>query len=1015
MKKITSGILLVVMSSSFVVANAQQTKSGDTLKTQEIQEVVVTALGIKREKKSLGYASQEVKADQLFDGTTNTGNIASQLSGKVAGLNVTTTSNFGGSSNLVIRGVKSLGGSNPLIVIDGSPVNNSSSSFGNQNGGFDLGNALSDINQEDIESVNVLKGAAASALYGERGLNGVIVITTKNGKGKDDGSWGVTLSSSVQAGFIDKSTFPKYQTRYGGGYEPSFYYGSAADGTDYGNFGEDASWGPEFDPNKLVYQWDSFDPTSPNYNKATPWVAAKNGPIKFFETPMSFINSFSLSKGSKGFNFNLTYDNNISNGLLPNSDLRKNTLSTKINYDLNPKLHATVYSTLTIQGTTGRTETGYNDNVVTGFRQWWQTNVDLESLKNAYFNNVGNPNVANNYGNVTWNRTDNEDGRPAFWNNPYFQRYQNYSTDDRTRTFSYAQLTYDVDSHINVTGKLSYDNTKLLFERRLAPGSYPQNFGVSGKAVGSGYHRYDLTRSETNYDLFANYKYDLTSWLNLSGIVGGNVRRNYENSIESSTEGGLIKPGYYSLDNSKSPVLNPVEFEATVQTNSLYATASFDFNKVFYLDGTIRRDVSSTLPAENNKFTYASVSGSLILSELLKSDKSVMNFWKVRANYAEVGGTADPYQLDYTYYTAGYFNTGNGSVNIFRPQTVLNNRNLKPQRSKEFEVGTEIHLLRDRIVLDGAYYDTKTFDQLIRPNISSGSGQLAAAINAGQINNKGVELHLGVSPVKTQDFNWEIDVNWARNRSKVESLEEGLTVYPLVGLVGGASIVASVGNQWGDIYGSDYVYLNGQKVVDPATGLYETESNKVIGNVQAKWTGGLRNSFRYKEFSLSFLIDVRHGGDVFSSDMYYGLASGLFPETAVDGYRTDIPVLAGVNPNGQANTTPVNTDVVDPVEYANNPNDGYGLAPDKRFVYDGSFIKLREASITYSLPKSLLVNTFINDAKVSIVGRNLWIIHKNLPYADPESSQMGGLYSYGSSVGSVPTTREIGVNFTFKF
>lgn len=1014
MKKLTAGVLTIVLSSSLVILNAQDTKN-DTLKTQEIEGVVVTALGIKREKKSLGYASQEVKADKLFDGTTNTGNIASQLSGKVAGLNVTTTSNFGGSSNLVIRGVKSLAGSNPLIVIDGSPVNNSSSSFGNQNGGFDLGNALSDINQEDIESVNVLKGAAASALYGERGLNGVIVITTKNGKGKDDGSWGVTLSSSVQAGFVDKSTFPKYQTRYGGGYDPSFYYGSAGDGIDYANFGEDASWGPEFDPNKLVYQWDSFDPTSPNYNKATPWVSAKNGPIKFFETPMSFINSFSLSKGSKGFNFNLTYDNNISNGLLPNSDLRKNTLSTKINYDLNSKLHATVYSTLTIQGTTGRTETGYNDNVVTGFRQWWQTNVDLESLKTAYFNNVGNPTVANNYGNVTWNRKSDSDGRPAFWNNPYFQRYENYSTDDRTRTFSYAQLTYDFDSHINLTGKLSYDNTKLLFERRLAPGSYPQNFGVSGKSVGSGYHRYDLSRSETNYDVFANYKYDLTSWLNLSGIVGGNVRRNYENSIESSTEGGLIKPGYYSLDNSKSPVLNPVEFEATVQTNSLYATASFDFNKMFYLDGTIRRDVSSTLPDANNKFTYASVSGSIILSELLKSEKSIMNFWKVRGNYAEVGGTADPYQLNYTYYTAGYFNTGDGSVNIFRPQTVLNNPNLKPQRSKEFEFGTEIHLFRDRIILDGAYYDTKTLDQLIRPNISSGSGQLAAAINAGQINNKGVELHLGVSTIKSKDFSWEIDANWARNRSKVESLQDGLTVYPLVGLVGGASIVASVGNQWGDIYGSDYVYLNGQKVVDPDSGLYETESNKVIGNVQAKWTGGLRNSFRYKDFSFSFLIDVRHGGDVFSSDMYYGLASGLFPETAVDGYRTDIPVLAGVNPNGQTNTTPVNTDVVNPVEYANNPNDGYGLAPDKRFVYDGSFVKLREASITYSLPKSLLVNTFMNDAKVSIVGRNLWILHKNLPYADPESSQMGGLYSYGSSVGSVPTTREIGVNFTFKF
>lgn len=1013
MKKLTMGVLSIVLSSSLAVANAQQKK--DTIKTQDIEGVVVTALGIKREKKSLGYASQEVKADKLFEGTTNTGNIASQLSGKVAGLNVTTNSNFGGSANLVIRGVKSLGGSNPLIVIDGSPVNNSSTSFGTQNGGFDLGNALSDINQEDIESVNVLKGAAASALYGERGLNGVIVITTKSGKGKDDNSWGVTLSSSVQAGFIDRSTFPKYQTRYGGGYDPSFYYGTAPDGIDYANFGEDASWGPEFNPNLLVYQWDSFDPSSPNYNKATPWVAAKNGPLKFFETPMSFVNSISLSKGRKGFNFNLTYDNNISNGLLPNSDLRKNTISTKINYDLNPKLHATVYSTLTLQGTTGRTETGYNDNIVTGFRQWWQTNVDLEALKNAYFNNVGNPTLANNYGNVTWNRKSATNGLPAFWNNPYFQRYQNYSTDDRTRTFSYAQLTYDVDSHINITGKLSYDNTNLIFERRLAVGSYPQNFGVSGKAVSSGYHRYDLKRSETNYDLFANYKYDLTSWLNLSGIVGGNVRRNHESSIEASTEGGLIKPGYYSLDNSKAPVLNPVEFEATTQTNSLYATASFDFNKIFYLDGTIRRDVSSTLPANNNKYTYGSISGSVILSELLKSQKSVMNFWKVRGNFAEVGGTANPYQLNYTYYTAGYFNTGNGNVNIYRPQTILNNRNLKPQRSREYEFGTEVHFFRDRIVFDAAYYDTKTFDQLITPDISAGSGSLGAAINAGQINNKGIELHLGISPIKSKDFGWDIDANWARNRSKVVELADGLQVYQLVGLVGGASIVASVGNQWGDIYGSDYVYLNGQKVVDPATGLYQTENNKVIGNVQAKWTGGLRNSFRYKDFSLSFLIDVRHGGDVFSSDMYYGLASGLFPETAVDGYRTDIPVLTGVNPNGQTNTTPVNTAVINPNEYGNNPNDGYAIAPDKRYVYDGSFVKLREASITYSLPKSLLANTFMNDAKISIVGRNLWIIHKNLPYADPESSQMGGLYSYGSSVGSLPTTRELGVNFTFKF
>lgn len=1010
MKKLTASLLVLVLSSSIAVANAQQ--KNDTIKTKEIEGVVVTALGIKREKKSLGYASQEVKASELFGGTTNTGNVASQLSGKVAGLNVNANSNFGGSTNLVIRGIKSLDGANPLIVIDGSPVNNISTSSGDRNGGFDLGNALSDINQEDIESINVLKGAAASALYGERGLNGVIVITTKNGKGKDDGSWGVTLSSSVQTGFIDKSTFPTYQNKYGGGYDPSFYYGDDANGNHFVNFGEDASWGPAYNSNLLVRQWDSFDPTSPNYGKATPWVAAKNGPIKFFETPVSYINSITLNKGSKGNNFSLTYDNNMSNGLMPNSDLRKNTLSAKFNYDLTPKLHATVYSTLTLQDTKGRNETGYNDNIMSGFRQWWQTNVDLEALKQSYFNNVANPTAANNYGNVTWNRVDDGNGKPAFWNNPYFTRYQNYQSDNRTRTFSYAQLVYDVNEHINIIGKLSYDNTSVLYERRLAQGSYPQNFGLSLKNAPSGYWRVNFTQREINYDLMANYKYDITDGINISGVVGGNVRRNYFDYIEASTEGGLINRGIYSLENSKANVLPPYENTYSTQTGSVYATASIDFYKYFYLDGTYRYDQSSTLPSGNNKYGYASVSGSLILSELLKLNNSVVNFWKIRGNYAEVGGTADPYKLQYSYRTAGIFA---GSVNLYTPVLTYPNNNLKPQRSKEFEVGTEINFLKGRIVFDAAYYNTRTFDQLISPFISPGSGQSAATINAGQINNNGIEAHLGITPIKTTNFNWTMDLNWSRNRSKVVDLSPGVNSYLLANLVGGASIVANVGNAWGDIYGTDYTYINGQKVIDPNTGTYVLNRNQVIGNVLPEWTGGIRNSVSYKGFSLSFLIDIRKGGDVYSSDMYYGLSSGLYPETAVDGYRSAVVTLQGVNPNGQVNTTPVNQTAFPADGYRNNPYDSYSLAPGKRFVYDGSFVKLREASIGYMLPKSLLQNTFINEAKVSIIGRNLWIIHKNLPYADPESTQMGGIFSYGSSIGSLPTTREVGVNVTFKF
>ncbi|MET3537241.1 SusC/RagA family TonB-linked outer membrane protein [Chryseobacterium limigenitum] len=1011
MKKITSGVLTLVLSSSLVVANAQQKKE-DTVRVQDIEGVVVTALGIKREKKSLGYASQEIKASALSDGTTNTGNIASQLSGKVAGLNVTTSNNFGGSSNLLIRGVKSLGGGNPLIVIDGSPVNNTYT----QENNVDYGNALSDINQEDIESINVLKGAAASALYGERGLNGVIVITTKNGKGKEDGSWGVTLSSSVQVGFIDKSTFPDYQTRYGAGYSQKF--GSqGANGIANANFGADASWGPKFDPNLSVYQWDAYDPTSPNYKKATPWVAAKNGPLSFFNNPTTYTNSVTLEKGQKGKNISFTYDNMMSDGLMPNSHLNKNNFSLKVNYDLTPKLHTSFYSTMTLQDTKGRSVTGYSDNTVTGFRQWWQTNVDLKEQERAYFANV-NPaiaSVANNYGNVSWNRKSATNGTPAYWNNPYFQAYENYSTDRRFRNFTYAQVTYDLLDNVSVTGKVSYDRSNLFAENRLAYGSVSQAFGRSGKNVSSGYDRRDVTRTETNYDLMANYKFQITDDINVSGVVGGNIRRNHLNSTYASTEGGLVVPGIYALTNSGGNVLAADEQLFTTQTNSGYVTASFDFYKMFYLDGTWRIDQSSTLPAANNVYNYPSITGSLILSEILKT-KNWMNFWKLRANYAEVGGTADPYQLANYYTSAGIFGVANDpatgatahGVGIYQSIITQSEKDLKPQRSKEFEVGTEMHFLKDRITLDLAYYKTKTIDQIITLPVSSGTGVTGKVINAGRIDNTGYEVQLGLVPIKSKDFNWNIDVNWSKNTNRVVDLYPGITNLLLNSFQGGVSLNARVGEAWGTLIGSDYVYLNGQKLIDPSTGIYQTNSNQVIGNTTPDWIGGIRNSFNYRGFSLSFLIDMRKGGDVFSTDMYYGMDTGLYKESAIGDYRDKPVVLPGVLPDGSPNNIALS-------QNSTGSNYGYETQPSSEFVYDGSFIKLREASIGYTLPKSVLAGTKIHDVKFSIVGRNLWIIHKNLPHADPEAMIGGGINSYGWSIGSMPTTRDVGVNVTFKF
>ena len=961
----------------------------------ELGEAVVTALGIKREKKSLGFASQEVKGDELSGGTTNTGNVASLLSGKVAGLNVTTTSNFGGSANLVIRGVKSLGGSNPLIVIDGSPVDNSVTRSGN----VDFGNALSDINQEDIASINVLKGAAASALYGERGLNGVIVITTKSGKGKEDGSWGVTLTTSTQVGSIDKSTFPEYQNKYGSGYSSVFLRNG------YVNYGDDGSWGPAFNPNLMVYKWDAFDPSSPNFGKQTPWTSAQNGPITYFNTPVTYTNSINLQKGDSKSNFNFGYTNMHSNGIEPNSKLNKNSFSFKVNHDLNDRLHATVYSTLTLQSTKGRNQTNYSNNTMSTFRQWWSVDVDIQDQKRAYFANRNSGRADLNYGNVTWNRRSAEDGRPLYMNNPYFQAYENYNSDDRARSFSYAQLTFDASENINITGKVSYDRTNVFIENRLAIGSLNQAFGLSGTNVGSGYQRQDITRSETNYDLLANYKFDLTADINVSGVVGANIRRNTFNSIANSTEGGLIVRDIYALSNSLGAVLPGRESVWTTQTNSAFATASIDFYKIFFLDATWRIDNSSTLPKNNNTFNYPSVTGALIMSEII--DASWMNFWKIRANYAEVGGTADPYLTASYYAPVGQF-TGNGGLPLYNTVTSQPNSNLKPQRAKEFEVGTEFSLFNNRLTFDFAYYKTKTMNQILSLPISSASQFTTTNINAGQIDNWGYEVQLGVIPVRSADFSWNIDVNWGQNRNKVVKLYDGVTNYLLTSVQGGVSMNAREGEAWGTLTGSDYTYLNGQKVVN-SSGNYVKNNNQIIGNAIPDWIGGVRNSFRYKNLSASFLIDVRHGGDVFSTDMWYGLGTGLYKETAIGSVREDGFVREGVKADGSPNTTPVAGYKSAGQLY------GYGQAPNKAVIYDGSYIKLREASIGYSLPEKYLRSAFIKEAKVSLVGRNLWIIHKNLPYADPESMLGGGLNSYGFSIGSLPTVREIGLNVTFKF
>ncbi|TYP72861.1 SusC/RagA family TonB-linked outer membrane protein [Aquimarina intermedia] len=993
----------------------------------QLDEVVVTALGISREKKSLGYSTQEVGGEEVNQ--VKTANFVNSLSGKASGVQIRKNTNMGGSTNVVIRGNSSLTGNNQaLFVIDGVPINNNNSNSRAQEQagtGYDYGNAASDINPDDIESVNILKGAAASALYGSRAANGVVIITTKRGT-KGDG-YGVTVNSGVTFGTVDESTFVKYQDQYGAGYGP--YY-SSSDGffntediDNDGNldlvvpFTEDASYGGRFDPNLLVYQWDAFYPESPNYLKATPYVNAANGPIEFFETPFTLTNSVSLDRATDKGSFRLGYTNFDQKGLLPNSELRKNNFSLNADYKLTEKLTARGFANYIKTDAVGRNSTGYNDNIMGMFRQWWQTNVDLKQQRDAYFATGRN---------VTWNRKSTTNPAPIYWDNPYWTRYENYQSDERNRFIGIASLNYKVADWFDVLGRVSVDTYNELQEERRAIGSVPSAFGLgtSGAdrsggriATESGYSRKDIVTTEYNYDLIANFNKDITEKLNLSGLVGLNVRRSSYKSVFASTNGGLAVPNIYALQNTKSPLLYPFERDEKIGVDGIYASASIGYDDTYYLDATIRRDKSSTLPADNSTFYYPSVSGSFIFSKLLEVD--AISFGKFRLNYAEVGNSPGFDRVLDTYAINTAFGGASASV-----KNTKNNPDLKPETTTSIEAGLEMSFLTGRVGFDFSYYKNNTKDQIIPLSISTATGYSYRLINAGEIENKGVEVSLFGKVIDNPDFGWEINANWSKNENAVISLftdanGNEITNYQLGSFQGGVSVNATVGQPFGTIQGTDYTYINGERVVNASSGEYikTGTSDNVIGNITPDWNGGINNKFRYKNIGFSFLIDIQKGGDIFSLDQYYGRATGLYEETAFTNdlgnpVRNSLAdgggfINPGVNPDGSTNTTRIRADRFGAFGYRR------GL-PNAAFVYDASYVKLREVVLSYNFPKKLLDKTFLNTATFSFIGSNLWIIDKNLPHADPESG-LGAGNLQGYSTGSLPSTRDFAFNVKLQF
>ncbi len=999
------------------------------ISNRTLGEVVVTgALGIQRTRNQQSYAAQQIGGDEV--GKQRSDNFVDGLSGKVSGLQITQSNSLGASTNAVIRGYKSLINNNQaLFVIDGTPIDNTitntataaaSGGYYSQatgSGGYDYGSPVSDLNPDDIESVTVLKGAGATALYGSRGSNGVILVTTKKAKK----GLGIIINSTISVGSIDKSTFPKYQSDYGAGYgqyynDPSgyfFYFDANGDGTPdlVTPTTEDASYGARFNSNLQVYQWDAFVKGLPNYGKATPWVAEAKGPATFFITPISTEQSIGITNGGDNGTFKLNYTKSVNNGVLPNSQLDKNLFDFGATYNITPQLTAGAALNFANVNGKGRGATGYDGansdarNVMTNFREWWEVNTDVQELKQAY-------QLANQ--NVTWNMADPQNGvyGPIFWNNPYYVTNHNYETDTRNRYIGNVNLNYKPTSWLNLMVKGSLDTYSSLNEER---------YDVSSIGVPY-YNRSNRNFSETNFDFLANFDKDVSSQLNVKALVGANVRRDNTNTIVAGTNGGLIVPGIYALSNSVAAPLAPLEGQSTKEVDGVFAGATLTWNKLITVDGTIRRDVSSTLPAGNNIYYYPSVSAGFIFSELLKNS-SWLSYGKIRANHAQVGSDAPLYSVLDTYNISSPY----GSL----PQTALsstkNNPNLRPENNKSDEIGIEIDLFKNRLHFDGSYYHTLTFDEILPVTISSATGYAREYLNAGSVRNNGIELSLGGVPLQTKSFKWNINLTFTENRNLVTSLfTDGSgnqsSNLLLASFQNGESLNAPLNEPFGMIRGTDYTYdANGNKIVG-TNGQYinTATANHDIGNTNPDWLGGINNTFTFKDLTLSFLIDIRKGGSIFSTDMAYGLATGLYPETDYindlgNPVRNSLATGGGFIRPGVVVTGGVSTPNTKRVSASDYSAFGYVRLPDAAFIYDASYVKLREVLLGYSLPKSFVSKLGpVKNVGLQVIGHNLWIIHKNLPYSDPEDNLSAGNFQ-GIQEGAYPTTRTVSFNLKVSF
>ncbi|MCT8340692.1 SusC/RagA family TonB-linked outer membrane protein [Flavobacteriaceae bacterium TK19130] len=968
---------------------------------EELETVVVTALGISREKKSLGYSAQQVESEELT--ATRNSNALNSLSGKVAGVQISNpTGSLGGSTRILLRGASSITQENrPLIVVDGIPLDNSnynSASTQTGGGGRDYGDAGFDVNPDDVESINVLKGGAASALYGSRAANGVILITTKSGK---EGKAEIIFNSGVT--FESVNIIPEVQKLYGGGagnpatIEQSNFNTQVINGTEYQvvDYATDESWGPRYNGQQVLH-WDALDPEiEEDYLVPREWKYPKNDREDFFNTGISFNNGVSFSQGTEKSNMRLSINNTQTQGIVPNSSLDKNSVNFNGSSQLNDRLRVDAGVNYTITEGFNRPEVGYGSNsLILQFFQFGQTQLDYERLK-RYKLPSGRQR--------TWNRVSALDPTPRYTDNPYWTIYENIAEDKRSRLYGNVGAQFDITDGLYVTGKIYGDTYNLRIEERVAVGSQAQ----------SSFSESDRNYQELNYEARLHYNTSfLDDKLSLNSFVGTNRRDEEFHRINGNTRGGLATPGTYNLNNSTDdPAVD--DFDSRKRVNSVFGSVDIGYDGIAYLTVTGRNDWSSTLPEDNNSYFYPSVSGSLVFSQLIDADW--LSFGKLRGGWAKVGSDTDAYRLVNTFQSLGAFQ---GNIQ-FENDNLRLNPDLSPEFKDTWEVGLEMALLKNRVTFDLTYYNEKTTDLITPVQVGASTGYTGTFVNAGSLENRGIEALVNIVPIETEDFTWDITWNFAKNENELLSLIDDVESLELARFpFNGVTLNAVVGEPYGVIRGTNFVYDdNGNKVVGPDGTYLETQNVENLGSVLPDYNMGIRNSLSYKGIELSFLVDIQEGGVYRSLTNIWGNYSGILAQTAANNKREDGVILDGVTGdvtyNDDGTYTVTNTAPNTTVISAQREGQDYFFGNDAQNVFDADYIKLREVTLGYTLPSKWLGD--IAQARLSVFGRNLFVWGLDNENFDPEVATSGSGNIQGSEGGSLPSTRSIGFNVELKF